>query len=245
MITFISFTDENMVTSACKCLASAALHGADYIDLYTKAQMEHWDIVKGYPDIFRQPEDPRRAWAWWAWKPAIIERALSELNDGDYLIYSDAGIEVVDNLKYITDRMDQDVWLFGNLWEHAHWCKRDVIDFIWPQGTFGKQVQATVIAFRASSYSRMFVKAWLSYCLHPQLINDGPSLAKNHPEFREHRHDQAILTTLAYRQGILLHWWPAMYNDGAFTYEHWTYKDDYPVLFHHHRRRDHEWAKCA
>lgn len=173
--------------------------------------------------------------------------------------------------------MDQDIFLFGNNWEHAHWCKRDVIDEIvplnywmkhWPERyrqkgyalavtedgrvgweNFGKQVQASVIFFRVSDYTRKFVKEWLDWCLFEggRLIDDSPSRTPNHPEFREHRHDQAILTTLAYREGIKLHYWPASYNDGAFSYEKLPEyaSDDYPILFNHHRKRNHEWEQVA
>jgi hypothetical protein len=109
-----------------------------------------------------------------------------------------------------------------------------------------KQCQASVIFFRVSDYSRKFVAEWLKWCLFEggRLIDDSPSRAPNHPEFREHRHDQAILTTMAYRDGLTLHYWPASYNDGAFVYEKLPEYagDDYPSpLFSHHRKRNHEW----
>jgi hypothetical protein len=240
-----------------------------------------------------------RGCGFWAWKPFIILSALTNtlpydrqfgrldpnggIPDGDILIYADAGIEFIDNVNYIIDRMDQDIFLFGNNWEHAHWCKRDIVEAVWPmpidrQGfidagaqmstpsnlvafdidgietlytwaRFGKQCQASVIFFRVSDYTRKFVKEWLDWCLFEggRLIDDSPSRTPNHPEFQENRHDQAILTTMAYREGIKLHYWPATYNDGAFNYEKLPEYagDDYPILFHHHRRRNHEWKAVA
>jgi hypothetical protein len=207
---------------------------------------------------------------------------LKPLVDGDILIYADAGVEFINNVSHIIDRMDQDIFLFGNNWEHAHWCKRDIIDEVWtydaehdgpfvrhdvewspkqweeyrqeaallyPWDRFGKQCQASVIFFRVSDYSRKFVTEWLKWCLFEggRLIDDSPGRAPNHPEFRENRHDQAILTTLAYREGVNLHYWPASYNDGAFTYEKLPCYagDDYPILFNHHRKRNHEWGRVA
>lgn len=206
----------------------------------------------------------RRGIGYWLWKPYIIDLVMGKVPDGDFIVYVDAGVEFIDNIRYVIDRMDQDVWLFGNNWEHAHWCKRDVVDATFSEdtlpeythwtlpidwGVFGKQCQASVIFFRVSDYSRKFVKEWLDWCLFEggRLIDDSPSRLPNHPEFREHRHDQAILTTLAYREGIKLHYWPAMYNDGAFVYEKLPEYagDDYPVLFHHHRKRNHEWSNAA
>jgi hypothetical protein len=218
-------------------------------------------------DLLLMELRPAEYWAnrgigFWTWKPHLIEREMRKLQDGDILIYADAGIEFINNVNYIIDRMDQDIFLFGNNWEHAHWCKRDIIDEAWPCNKhsncprphyeiwdkFGKQVQASVIFFRVSDYSRQFVAEWLKWCLFEggRLIDDSPGRAPNHPEFRENRHDQAILTTLAYREGIKLHYWPTVYNRGGspeFVYEKLPEYagDNYPVLFSHHRRRNHEW----
>lgn len=212
----------------------------------------------------------KRGFGYWQWKPMAIQIAVRGCANGDILIYSDAGVEFINNVSHIIELMDQDIFLFGNNWEHAHWCKRDVIenvysdawlhrqladiltpkansDLVWKR--FGKQAQASVIFFRISDYTRAFVKEWLDWCLFEggRLIDDSPSRLPNHPEFREHRHDQAILTTMAYREGVKLHYWPAQYNDGAFSYEKLPEYagDDYPILFLHHRRRDHEWEQVA
>ena len=62
--------------------------------------------------------------------------------------------------------MCQDIFLFGNGCEHAHWCKRDVIEAITPGADwaqFGEQVQASVIFFRVTEYSRQLAKEWLKF----------------------------------------------------------------------------------
>lgn len=243
------------------CIESALKHGVDSIagPHYFDPGIETRDgftfeWLKSQPIYEQMGADwwTQRGIGYWLWKPSIIDLVMSKLPDGDYLVYSDAGVEFINKLRYVIDRMDQDVFLFGNNWEHAHWCKRDVIESVWPfyfrngraWNRFGRQVQASVMFFRVSGYSRAFVAEWLKWCLFEggRLIDDSPSRPPNHPEFREHRHDQAILTTLAYREGIKLHYWPAQYNDGAFVYEKLPEyaHDDYPVLFHHHRRRNHE-----
>lgn len=280
MIHLVTFSDHHMNRSRQLCIESALKHGVDSI-----AGPHYFDPALEYRDgftlewlksqsIYKQMGETwwaQRGIGYWLWKPYIVDLVMSKLPDGDYLVYSDAGVEFIGNIRHIIDRMDQDVWLFGNNWEHAHWCKRDVVEAVMPIGRcgitywsdFGKQAQASVIVFRVSKWSRKFIAEWLHWCLTRKghrgpcaecdaaspnavgyLIDDTPSLALNHPEFREHRHDQAILTTLAYREGIRLHYWAAQYNDGAFTYEKLPEyaSDDYPVLFHHHRRRDNEWG---
>lgn len=318
MIHLVTFSDDQMSRSRRLCIESALKHGVDSI-----AGPHYFDPALETRDgftlewlksqrIFQQMGVDwwtQRGIGYWLWKPYIISLLLSSqladpvtgwrgsLEDGTCIVYADAGVEFIDNIRYIIDRVDQDVFLFGNNWEHAHWCKRDVVDAVWPSNLieartllsakpvarrvmssleaayeeatwarFGKQAQASVIVIRVSEWSRKFVAEWLHWCLTRKghrgpcsecdavspnavgyLIDDSPSLVMNHPEFREHRHDQAILTTLAYREGVKLHYWPAMYNDGAFVYEKLPEYagDDYPVLFHHHRRRDHEWTSAA
>jgi hypothetical protein len=283
----VTFSDESMSRARDLCIESAIRHGVD------ENNVDPWsdgDFFTELPDydgfLSTRPEDPRRAIGWWSWKPAIVDKNLngSWCKDGDILIYADVGVEFLNNVNYIIDRMghekpQDDIWLFGNNWEHAHWCKRDVLDVLMPQSaqcpachkwcggaakrmpceagyyyhpTIGKQVQASVIFFRVSDYTRQFVAEWLKWCLFEggRLIDDSPSRAPNHPEFREHRHDQAILTTLAYREGIKIHAWPAVYNrflgqEFIYSREGYPETDDYPPLFHHHRLRNGEFQSLG
>lgn len=307
MIHLVTFSDESMSRSRALCIQSALKHSVDriagphYIDPGLETRDGFTLEWLRFQPIYEQMGAEwwtKRGCGYWLWKPHIIDRVMSKLPDGDIVVYADAGIEFINNVNYIIDRMDQDIFLFGNNWEHAHWCKRDVIEAVWPfyergrllRGAdarmiddrtvnvfvggerrqrevnllelawerFHKQCQASVIFFRVSDYSRKFVAEWLKWCLHRTrfsegvctdewryLIDDSPSKLPNHPEFREHRHDQAILTTLAYREGIKLHWWPSVYNrfvGPEFVYEKLPcYAGDmYPPIFHHHRLRNHE-----
>lgn len=258
-ISLVTFSDESMSRARVLCVESAKRNGIDSFSGRGPGSVAHSAEAKANIELFTQP----RGVGYWAWKPLIIRDEINWLPDTSILVYADAGVEFIAPVSHIIDRMDQDVFLFGNNWEHAHWCKRDVVEAVysehekpwnllspWPH--FGKQCQASVIFFRVSDYSRKFVAEWLKWCLFEggRLIDDSPSQLPNHPEFREHRHDQSILTTLAYREGIKLHWWPAVYNRGGspeFVYEKIPEYagDDYPVLFSHHRRRDHEWPAGA
>lgn len=239
MISLVTFSSDEMSRSALLCENSARRHGVTHVTDWRQSELKRTGFYYANRAIL---DNPRGA-GLWLWKPYIILHAMRDLHPSDTLIYVDVGVEFINNTRYIIDRMTQDIWLFGNQYEHAHWCKRDVIDAIWPQpwASFGKQVQASVIFFRVTPYAKKFVEEWLRYCQQEHLIDDSPSARPNHPEFRENRHDQAILTTLAYREGLKLGWWPAMYNDGKFIYERGDYPDTgIPVLFHHHRRRDSE-----
>lgn len=191
-------------------------------------------------DILKQ----ERGAGYWLWKPYIINQSLN--NDfttfsSDWLLYTDAGIKIIAHPKILTT-VEDDILLFGNHYYHTHWCKNDVIRAI--NGFCDSsvlQVQASAMMFRPTKRAKDFVYEWLLWSQIPGFIDDSPSKSENHPEFKEHRHDQAILTCLAEKYGIKRHWWPAIYNDGAFTYDKGTYTDSYPPIFHHHRKRNDEW----
>lgn len=227
-----------MTKAAELCVSSAREQGIDNVRLWTA------DEVAERFDYFREHQSEHGV-AYWTWKPFIINEEIQRLPDNSILIYCDAGVKWIDSPNHVIERMDQDIFLFGNEWQHAHWCKRDIVDEIvgcLPWEAFGKQVQASVIFLRVNDHTRAFVKEWLDWCLFEggRLVDDSPSRAPNHPEFRENRYDQAILTTLAYRDGIKLHGWFVRYETYEPARAHYP-EDTYPTLFLHHRLRDDEW----
>lgn len=231
----ITYHDESMSIAANICVESAERNNVDFAYMYNES-----DIDNEFKEKNKHVLSQKRGAGYWLWKPYLINKFLTEDTDGDILIYCDAGVEIINDVRWIVDRMNHDIFLFGNMFQHDHWCKMDVIKAIAPTIKFDKQVQASVIFIRNSEWSREFVKRWLTYCQKPGYIDDSKSTTTNHPEFREHRHDQAVLTCLAYKMQLPLHWWPAIYNGGAFTYDSGGYRKDYPPLFHHHRMRNDE-----
>lgn len=239
MTHLITFTSNSMTIAAEICRASALVNGCDTAKIYRPHDIDQ-EFMWENRDILSQ----KRGAGYWLWKPYFIDRELKGMQEGDYLVYSDAGVELVNNINHIIDRMTSDVWLFGNKFQHVHYCKGDALmpnlDFY--NDKYHYQAQASVIVIRNTKTARAFVEAWLHHCCKPGLIDDSPSRTPNHPGFVDHRHDQAILTSLAYINLIPLHWWPAMYNGGVFTYDKTGYNDNYPVLFHHHRMRNNDFT---
>jgi hypothetical protein len=228
-----------MTMAADICIASAIQNNVHETKIYRPK-----DIDAKFRKANAAILDQSRGHGYWLWKPYFIDRELKKMKDGEYLIYCDAGVEIVNNVNHVIDRMAEHVWLFGNMFKHEHWCKADVINKIinGRDRQFDKQAQASVIVIKNTEWARTFVKEWLHLCQQPGMIDDSPSISPNHPEFKEHRHDQSIISTLAYKYNLPLHWWPAMYNAGNFTYDKIGYQDTYPVLFHHHRVRNSDFA---
>lgn len=247
MIRLVTYSDSTMTISQKKCIESALSHGVDSVHEWDREMIGQTEFYQ----LNREILDAERGSGFWLWKPYIIYKALLDMNENDVLIYSDAGIEFINDVSHIINVMDEDVFLFGNNWNHVDWCKMHVIKTINANNYYSsmlmedhlKQVQASVIFIRPTLKAKEFVKEWLMYCQMPGLIDDSPSKVPNYPTFRDHRHDQAILTCLQIKYNYTLHWWPASYSNGAFIYDKIEqYKsDNYPVIFNHHRKRNNEW----
>ena len=236
MITHITFSDKSMTISARLCCDSAIKAGADESFLYNKESLSD-EFLQANHETLRN----FRGAGFWLWKPYIIFEQLKDTKPGDFLIYTDAGLQINAEINYIIAAMDQDILLFGNTHPHKRWCKMDVLKAMncnRPEFLNHEQVQASVILIKKSEWAVKRIEEWLKWAQIPGFIDDSESKAKNTPEFIEHRHDQAILTNIALLNKIRMHWWAAQYNRGNKI----KYTDSFPFpLFIHHRKRNNEY----
>lgn len=231
----ITFTDDNMTISAQKCKDSAMLHGCNTSKIFTPADYDSGFLARN-KHIF----DQTRGAGYWIWKPYTIIRMMDMADSNDWIIYTDAGILFENVVTYLISAMDGDVMLFGNRWRHGDWCKTDCLVAMGCNTNYFRdheQLQASCVIVKNTPTAYAFINDWLWWCQQPGLIDDSPSVKPNLPGFREHRHDQAILTNLALANKITFHWWPAQYSQ-RFKFK---YSDTYPIMFQHHRKRNNEW----
>lgn len=252
-LVLVNYADHRMTRSQLLCSKSAMQHGVDVVWPNNPDTLGK-EFVRFNADVFRH----ERGAGYWIWKPYLIYKSMLDMEDGDILIYADSGVEFVNNVSHIIDRMDQDIFFFTNGFPHVEWCKGDVLKHVlqWDMEIdFGsnsamgqrsfldvirshKQIQASVIFFRVNQSTLDFLKEWLLYCQMPGFIDDSPSKLPNYPTFAEHRHDQAILTCLQIKYGYRLHWWGTEYS----MHLERSAEDSYPVMFRHHRLRNSEYA---
>lgn len=230
MIKHLTFSNDCMTNSAEKCIKSALKHGCDSTVHFMPHHIdpdfycEHFDILK-----------QARGAGYWLWKPYFILQMLEQSENYDYIVYTDAGMEFVADIDNLISEMVGDIMVFANGWRHGDWCKMDVLKGMGCLRYADKQqLQASCIIIKVSDYSKDFVKHWLRWCSTPFAIDDSPSILPNEPTFREHRHDQAILTNLVYREGIPLNRWCAQYNLKGQE----QFNNKYGVVVNHHGLRN-------
>lgn len=230
----ITYSDERMTISAEKCVESMRRNGVN-----EAWQLYPANISQDFKDINDEILSADRGAGYWLWKPYFIDRMLRQCKDGDILVYSDAGVAWIDSPQHIIDVMDQDLFLFTSGHLQHEWCKGSVMALINNEATINReQVQASVIFIRVNDYTKRIVKEWLCWCQMPGLIDDS-CCDTNHPDFKEHRHDQAILSAIAIREGLTLHWWA---DKRWFMNQRYRWPNDkYPPMFIHHRMRNNEY----
>jgi hypothetical protein len=163
------------------------------------------DFVKKYAQHFEEKEYGA---GWWMWKPKVILDTLYAVNEGDYVIYSDAGAHFVGNISILIEFMERHPHFKGVLFfsvglPQKVYCKRDAYIRMGcdePKCHDAWQIDASFGMFRRSAYSINVVSEWLNASQDLQSISNAPSqLGNEFEDFLRHRHDQALITNVMNR----------------------------------------------
>ena len=196
---------------------SARKHGISEINSYDFEDLKATSFYKNHRHILDQP----RGIGYWCWKPYIILETMKSLSGGDIVIYSDCGIEVIDNLEPLINicKEKHPILLFANSdFKNAAWTKRDcfvLMDCDKKKYSQGPQVDAAFALFRKSDIAIQFLEEWQKYCLDERVVGDIPNTCgkKNYWGFQQHRWDQSVLSLLAIKYGIELHRMPTQFGN--------------------------------
>lgn len=231
---FISFSgsvgeqNEDLAVRQKMLSDSARRHAnVDEVIQWTRDELLTSDFYQQNKRILDQP----RGAGYWSWKPYIILQTLNKVGDNDWVVYSDigkpfrrgdntrAGNNAIGNIMHtpvdsIIRYADQHNGFTPGVWIPHYgaakmWSKRDCFvgmgcDF--PEYHNSGQVQAGYSCWSNSKASRAFLTQWLYWCQVEAVISDNTNQygKPNFAEFRDHRHDQSIMTNLVIKNNILL-----------------------------------------
>jgi len=174
-------------------------------------------VSRGYEpedidDIFYQMNssilNAERGCGYWAWKPYIIRERLSEIHDGDYLIYTDAGVSIVKDPTPLLKQIDNKGFLvFDMKFKVGEYTKGDTLFWMNKHHDYQyvdeRLCMGGVILMKKCKGAMTFINKWLYWCFYKDIITDNPSVELKDPlGFIEHRHDQSILSLLVYQNDI-------------------------------------------
>ena len=211
---FISYADDNMRYSLKRIGKQAKKTNVfDEILLYT-------------PDLlpFYIKESPlmayKRGGGYWAWKPAIIWETLQHYEEGDIVVYADAGCSINKSGQWdmywnnLSGTYNTIVFQFNDEmpeWKQwgqtstkiRYWTKRSAFRYFEQllgedYGNYNKIMGGFIIC---KGKHNPFIKHWLDITLsHPELVMDlsGEEVKDQIPSFAYHKHDQSVITPLAH-----------------------------------------------
>lgn len=173
----------------------------DHVILYDTDHPVIQAFADEHPEFLNHP----RGFMLYAWKPRIIHHTMQTyMEDGDVLIYADAGTKVNEIPQQYVDALgDKSIVLFrvSDTSEHLGkmYCKQDCFEAMGCTANKYKdapQVTGHVQMFRKGAESMRFVEEWMSYCSIIECM-DEKSRSPNDPTFVAHRHDQSVLSNLS------------------------------------------------
>jgi len=251
----MSYANGKFINNQKRLNKSGKAYGIKNIISYTDSDLKRTKFYNKYKGILDQP----RGAGYWLWKPFFIYKAMKELNDGDILIYSDSGAVFVEKpMPLLTLALKEKILLFTNNEPNIKWNKRRCLSKMncdSKKYLDAPQVSAGFQIYVNNEETRKFVKEWLYYCCMPGVIDDttsSPGEYEEYAEYKEHRHDQSVLTNLATKYNIPLYRDPSQGGNyikplkfrqkGEWLQYPYKYKDtpnnkksNYPTIINHLR----------
>lgn len=208
MVYEISYADERFAEAQKFHVKMAQKHGGfDMVIAYGKDMLDE-EFKERNKDILALPRG-----GCWIWKPHIINKTLERMKDNDYLLYADAGAVILhpaEELISVMEKNRDDIMAFAVYGKtEEEYTKRDV--FTWfsyetEECLNSDQIMATFILIKKNTKTVRIFREWEAACEHPNLLKDGENTIseekENFPRFKEHRHDQSILSVLLKKNGV-------------------------------------------
>lgn len=187
---------------------------------------------------------PRGA-GYWIWKPYIILKTFENLSEGDIVLYSDAGLKVIDSLEPLYSIVNTGVnggkMFFKIPWENAEhivriWTKRDALILMncdQEEYKNGFMVNGATSLWIKNEKSIEFLNEWQDYLKDSRIVTDDwNTCGNNYKGFKEHRHDQSVLSILRIKYNYEVFRDPTQFGN---AFKHEFTNSPYGQLFDHHR----------
>lgn len=185
--------------------------------------------------------DKPRGNGYWLYKVHCILTTLSSCSNDDVVMYTDAAMEVISDLSPLYDiANEKERMLFVLPGGHINktWTKRDCFVILGcdePKYHDAVQTNGAVSLWKKNNENIEFLRSALRYMRDPRVITDDPNMCgPNYPGFKDHRHDQSVLSLLSIKHGFERFRDPTQYgNDPSEALDN----SPYGQIFNHHRRK--------
>jgi len=172
-------------------------------------QYKEEDIDTDFRTRHSQIMNCRRGYGYWMWKPYFLLKTFETMNEGDFCLYADSTAVLVSDPTALFDICAQSggILMFSpKIYLMTTWTKADCFNMMGL--TERKYLNGTVLLaafqlYQKNERSFSFIRDYMYYCSDYQIVSDAPNImGYNFPNFREHRHDQSILSLLAIKYEV-------------------------------------------
>jgi len=210
---FLLYNDNTHIYYINELLKSIKKYGKEFeIVLFNKEYIDS-DFFEINKEILLQD----RGGGYWLWKPYIINYIINRVNDNDIIFYCDSKYLFIDDISKLYEdffkNKNNNILVWKNkpnddIYFMKNWCKMDVIlkynmyDKIFIEKCEDSWAGAMVI--KKTDETVKYIREWLDMCCVYENITDTSSNKENHKEFKEHRHDQSLLSIVLHKYKINL-----------------------------------------
>lgn len=166
------------------------------------------------------------------------------MDDGDYVVYTDAGSAFVNKIQYLIDAMNReqtDVMAFCIEHLEKYYTKRDafiLMDCDIPEITDTPQIVTGYIIVRKNEKSVALIQQFMDYEADDRIVTDQPNVmgVENYEGFVENRHDQTVWSLLCKKNGIKPFRDPSEWGvDRSLFSEEVNARSTFPQIIESHR----------
>jgi hypothetical protein len=210
------------------------------------------EFLRNHPTFWEKHgkflESNKRGYGYWLWKPFLIKTFLDKLEEGDILVYADAGCTInkggMSRLLEYNEMLNNCPNNYGILSFQMHqhseitWTKRELCEFIktdiceldelyrtslsYDEILLTGQCIATSVIIKKNAHSVGVINKWYEFACNYILINDNITI-EPYIHFKDHRHDQSIYSLLVKKYGSI------KIPDETY-YVDWSNGINYPIL---------------
>lgn len=209
---FITYGNSRFAKSRKRIVEEAKKFGTfDTINSYGPENLD-MKFIEKFQDILKQP----RMGGYELWKPYFVKQRLSEINEGDFLLYMDAGCTLnMKGKKRFQEYLDMlnisDYGIVSFQMPHLekYWTTKQIFDHFEVDissdiANFG-QIMSTVVIMKKNAHVIKIIDEWYN-TVHENalLFTDHYNKHGQISEFRDNRHGQSILSVLRKKHGSIL-----------------------------------------
>lgn len=203
----ICFADKTFEKSAERYVQE--LKSKNFFDEVLKYSPEDFDdnFKIAHQDFIKKN---KKGYGYYIWKPYVILKALKSIQEGDILVYGDAGNDIpgskerclIEFNKVLSIKKGVKLIASKQGWA-IRWIKTDLYFAMgWTSifYSFKRMVEAGRVVMQKNDETIKFMEEWLHYAtVDYHNIDDSESRLFNLPFFIEHRNDQSIFTLLFHK----------------------------------------------